>query len=70
MKFGQILVCCLITFLTYFRLNAKNWKLVPGPFMILLKQHYSEIWPFLIVDIYHFYMSLIHVFKKNETLES
>ena len=25
--------------------------LVPGPFMILLKQQYSKIWPFFIVDI-------------------
>ena len=31
---------------------------------------YSEIWSFVIVHIYHFYMSLIHLFKKNETLEN
>ena len=45
-------------------------KLVPGPFMILLKWQYSKTWPFLVIDIYHFQMSLIHLFKKNETLES
>ena len=52
------------TFLTCFPLNAGEWKLVPGSFMILLKRHYSNIWPFLTVDIYHFHMSLIHHFKK------
>ena len=31
-----------------------DWKLVPGPFMILLNWQYSQILPFLIVDIYHF----------------
>ena len=45
-------------------LNGEDWKLVPGPFMILLKWQYSEIWPFVIVDIYHFQLSLIHLFKK------
>ena len=38
---------------TCFWLMAGDWKLVPGPFMILLKWHYSEIWSFLIVEIYH-----------------
>ena len=28
---------------------AGDWKLVPGPFMILLKWQYSEIWLFWIV---------------------
>ena len=37
--------------------------------MILLKWQYTEIWPFLKFDIYHFSLSLIHLFKKNETLE-
>ena len=37
MKFGQIIVCCMTkTFLTYFWFNARDWKLVSGPFMILL----------------------------------
>ena len=56
-KFGQILVCYMTvwqTFLTYFWLNAGDWKLVPGSFMILLKWQYSKIWSFLMVDIYHF----------------
>ena len=64
MKFCQILVCLWQTFLTYFCLNAGNWELVPGAFIILLKWRYSKIWPFLIVDIYYFWMSLIHLFKK------
>ena len=32
--------------------------------MILLKRQYSKIWPFLMVDIYHFELSFIHLFKK------
>ena len=48
MKFGQIL--------------AGDWILVSGPFMILLKWQYSEIWPFLIVPY--------SPTQKNETLES
>ena len=39
---------------TCFLVNAGDWKLVPGPFMTLLKLQYSEIWPFLIVHFYHF----------------
>ena len=31
-----------------------DWKLALGPCMILLKGQYSKMWPFLIVDIYHF----------------
>ena len=50
--------------LTCFWVKAEGWKQVPGPFMILLKWQYSEIWPFLIVDIYHFWFSLMHFFKK------
>ena len=41
------------TFLTYYWLDAGDWKLVPGPFLILLKCHYREIWPFLTVDTCH-----------------
>ena len=57
-------------FLTSFWLNAGDWKLVPSPFMILIKWQYSKIWSFLMVNIYQFKMSLIHLFKKYETLES
>ena len=64
MKFGQILVCYMTNISNMFWLNAGDWKLVPGPFMILLKWQYSEIWSFLIVDIWHFEMSCIHLFKK------
>ena len=48
-----------------FWLNARDWKLVPGPFMILLKWQYHEICKFLVVDIYHFQLSLIQPFKKR-----
>ena len=54
MKFGQILVYCMTEFLTCFWLNAGDWKLVSGQFMILLKRQHSEIWSFLIVEIYDF----------------
>ena len=37
MKFGQILVCCMTNISNMFWLNAGDWKLVPGPFMILIK---------------------------------
>ena len=47
-KFGQILQYCTVwqTFQTCFLLNAGDWKLIPGPFMILLKQQYSKTQPF------------------------
>ena len=54
MKFGQMPVCCMTNISNMFWLNAGDWELVPGPFMILLKLQYNKIWPFLIVDIYHF----------------
>ena len=43
MKFGQILVCCRISISNIFWLNAGDLKLVPVPFMILLKWEYNEI---------------------------
>ena len=45
-------------------MNVWDWKLVPGSFKILLKWQYSKIGPFLMVDIYQFYLSFIHLFKK------
>ena len=51
-KFGQIVVTVWKTFLTCFWLNAGDWKIIPGLFMILLKQKYSRIWPFLIVRVF------------------
>ena len=51
MKFGQVLMCCLTSISKMFWLSAGDWKLVSGPFMVLLKWQYSEIWLFLIVDI-------------------
>ena len=35
MKFGRVV--------TSFYFNAGDWKLVSGPFMILLKQQFNEI---------------------------
>ena len=63
MKFGQTLMCCMKNISKMFWLNAGYWELVPGPFMNLLKWQY-EIQPFLIVEIYHFQMSFIQLFKK------
>ena len=38
MKCCQILVCCMTRTSNIFRLSAGDWKLVPGPFIILLKR--------------------------------
>ena len=45
---------------------AQCWRLETSSrsFIILLKRQNSEIWPFLIADIYHFQMSFINLFKK------
>ena len=56
--------CCMTT---CFWLNAGDWKLAPGFYMILLKWQNSKIWPFLMIDIYHFYLSLTHLYKKRNT---
>ena len=58
------------TFLTCFWLNAGDWKLIPGPFMILLKRRHSDIWPFLIADIYHFKCPLFTFSKKKKKNET
>ena len=52
-KFYQILVYCMKNISNMFWLNPGDWKLVPDPFMILLKQKCSKIWAFLIVEIHH-----------------
>ena len=54
------------TFLACFWFNAEGCKLVPGPFMIIMKWQYNEICQFLVADIYHFYLPLIHPFKKTK----
>ena len=51
MKFGQILVCLIINISNMYWLNAGDWKLVPGPFIILMKEQYNEICQILVVDI-------------------
>ena len=35
----------------YFWLNAGNWKLVPGTFMILMKRQHKKTRQILVVDI-------------------
>ena len=42
-RLGRILLCFMtdISFIQTFWLNDGDWKLVPGPFMILLKWQYS-----------------------------
>ena len=44
------------------------WRLETSsrPFMILMKLEYNEICQILVVDIYDFYFSFIHIFKKME----
>ena len=34
--------------------------------MILLKLQYREIWSILLVGVYHFYLPIIHLFKKQK----
>ena len=48
-------------FLTYIWVNAGYWKLVPDPFMILLRRQYSNTWLFLINGLYHFKMPLTYI---------
>ena len=65
---------CSMTIISnfFFWLNARDWKLVPGPSMILLKLKYSDLWPFLKLDIYH--LTFLNVpyspFQKKERQES
>ena len=66
MKFGQVLVCCMKNICNMFLAQCWRLETSSAPFMSLLKWQYSEIWPFLIVDIYHFWMSLIYHFKKTK----
>ena len=55
MKFGRVLLCYMTNISNMcFWLNAEDWKLVPSSFLILLKWQYRKIWPFLMVEIYHF----------------
>ena len=42
MKFGNLLVDFLQTAQTGFEPHCKDWKLAPGPFMILIKWQYNE----------------------------
>ena len=64
-SFTRYLDFCVFVKSTYFKIcDVIRGKLVPSLYMILLKWQYSVIWPFLIADIYHFEMSLIHLFKK------
>ena len=53
--------------MTCLQLNARDWKLLLGPFMILLELKYSEIWSFFHCQ---FLIFLYSTFQKIETLES
>ena len=53
-KLGQILVQ-LMLFLTRFLLYFEDWKLVPGPFMILIKEQYKMICRFLVNGVHYFW---------------
>ena len=69
MKLGQIKVCRMKNFSNMFL--AQCWRLNTSCrlFYNFIKMilYYSDIWPFLIVDIHHFQMSLIHLFKIMKT---
>ena len=55
MRFGQILVYLIKSISKIFFLaQSGDWKLVPGPFMFLMKWRNYKICQFLVVDIYHF----------------
>ena len=43
MKFGQILMQRMTLLLTCFELHSEDWKLVTGPFMILIEWKYHEL---------------------------
>ena len=70
MKFGQILVCSMTSISNMFLMISilEDWKLVSGPFMILLKWQYSKTCPFLMIYIYHFNRPLLGrgVLMQNE----
>ena len=68
MKFGHILVYHITRFATCFWLNFGDWKLVLGPFMILMKL-YNKTCQFLVIDIYHAQFSFNYPFKKIEHLK-
>ena len=61
----------LQTFLICFWVNAEDWKLVPGFFMILLKWWHRKIWLFF--NGWHITFLVVlyspFTFQKNETLE-
>ena len=68
-KFSQILVNLITNIFNMFWLNARDWKLVSGPFMILIKWQYDEIWQFLVVDIYHYWILSYSPFQKIKHLK-
>ena len=37
-----------------FWVNSEGWKLVQGPFIILLKWQYNKIRQVLVADLFHF----------------
>ena len=71
MKFRQILVCCMTNISIMFL--AESWRLETSSRLFYHFIKYSKIWPFLMVDMYHFYfsflffISFIHLSKKRNT---
>ena len=53
-QFGQILVHIMTNISNKFRVTSEVWKPVPGPFIILLKFQYNEMYQFLVSDLFHF----------------
>ena len=61
---SSTIVCCMTKSLTCFWLNTGDWKLVSGPFMILLKLQYHKIWSFSFFTFTIFEWPLFTFWKK------
>ena len=54
MKFGQTLAYLITDILKCLWIKDGDWKLVPVPFITLMKWQYNKICQILVVDIYYF----------------
>ena len=70
LKLGHILVPSMTNISNMSLAQCWTQKTSSGPIYDSIEITSSKIWPFLIVDIYYFYVSLIHLLQKNEILES
>ena len=68
-QFGQILVHTMTNISNKFRVTSEVWKPVPGPFIILLKFQYNEMYQFWYLIFFIFNSPKSH-FHKSEKLET